>query len=155
MKEWFNENVWKPCKKWIKKGTDFFEKYVWRKVLGFLFFVPLILQLNPVGFSTWLKSWVRIGTPRDWLSFWSSYLGSILTVTFSYSIAKYETKKQQEILQKQFEHDEEISQKQIEQKNEDKLIENLIRYRETRSKCFQNANNAYMLFLKDFKSQKK
>ena len=96
-----------------------FKKNSFRIIFGFLFCVPLILQLNPWNLSTWLKRLVRIGTPRDWLGFWSSYLGSILTVAFSYSIAKYETKKQKEISQKQWKHDNEI-----------RLLETMVEFRD-------------------------
>lgn len=104
----FWDNIWDNNKKEIILSCFF--------IVIFLI-TPFLLQLNLLGFSTWLKGCVRIGTPRDWLGFWSSYLGSVLTVAFSYSIAKYETKKQQETLQKQLEHD-----------NEFKLLETMVEY---------------------------
>ena len=68
----------------MEKSKEFLRKYRLTIVFGLLFFVPLILQFNPWNFSTWLKGLVRIGTPRDWLGFWSSYLGSILSICFAY-----------------------------------------------------------------------
>lgn len=115
------EEQQQPKSKQLKKFWDNNKNEI---ILALFFIViflitPFLLQLNLLGFSTWLKGCVRIGTPRDWLGFWSSYLGSVLTVAFSYSIAKYETKKQQEILQKQWEHD-----------NEFKLLETMVEYRD-------------------------
>ena len=68
----------------MEKSKEFLRKYRLTIVFGLLFSVPLILQFNPWNFSTWLKGLVRIGTPRDWLGFWSSYLGSILSICFAY-----------------------------------------------------------------------
>lgn len=58
--------------------------------------VPFVMQLNPFGISTYLKKLVGLGTSGEWLGFWGSYLGSIITVLFSYFSIMYETKKETE-----------------------------------------------------------
>lgn len=121
----FWDNIWDNNKKEIILSCFF--------IVIFLI-TPFLLQLNLLGFSTWLKGCVRIGTPRDWLGFWSSYLGSVLTVAFSYSIAKYETKKQQETLQKQLEHD-----------NEFKLLETMVEYMDFLENRRKTINELYKL----------
>lgn len=63
---------------------------------GLIFVIPILMQLNPFGISTYLKKLVGIGTPREWLGFWGSYLGSIITVLFSYFSIMYETKKERD-----------------------------------------------------------
>ena len=79
------------------------EKWLVRIIFGFLFFIPLILQLNPWGFSTWLKGYVRIGTPNEWFGFWGSYIGSILSISFAYINSKIEANRQKESLERQLE----------------------------------------------------
>ena len=79
------------------------EKWLVRIIFGFLFFIPLILQLNPWGFSTWLKGYVRIGTPNEWFGFWGSYIGSILSITFAYINSKIEANRQKESIERQLE----------------------------------------------------
>ena len=74
----------------MEKSKEFLRKYRLTIVFGFLFFIPLILQLNPWGFSTWLKGYVRIGTPRDWFGFWSSYIGSVASILFTYFNTKWQ-----------------------------------------------------------------
>lgn len=79
------------------------EKWLVRIIFGFLFFIPLILQLNPWGFSTWLKGYVRIGTPNEWFGFWGSYIGSILSISFAYINSKIEANRQKESIERQLE----------------------------------------------------
>lgn len=75
------------------------EKIIKNQINVIIFFVsmlgiPFVMQLNPFGISTYLKKLVGIGTSGEWLGFWGSYLGSIITVLFSYFSIMYETKKE-------------------------------------------------------------
>lgn len=75
------------------------EKIIKNQINVIIFFgsmlgIPFVMQLNPFGISTYLKKLVGIGTSGEWLGFWGSYLGSIITVLFSYFSIMYETKKE-------------------------------------------------------------
>ena len=84
------------CKKiyeWYKKfitthksmiGTTFFLSIM----LGF----PLFLQDNYVNISTDLKKFIKIGTTRDWFSFWSSYIASMMSIAFAFFNTKLQLK---------------------------------------------------------------
>lgn len=61
---------------------------------GLMLGIPFLMQVNPFGISTYLKKLVGIGTSGEWLGFWGSYLGSIITVLFSYFSIMYKTKKE-------------------------------------------------------------
>ena len=91
------------------------KKWLVRIIFGFLFFIPLILQLNPWGLSTWLKGYVRIGTPNEWFGFWGSYIGSILSISFAYINSKFEAKRQQTNLEHQIEQSKINLEHQLEQ----------------------------------------
>lgn len=85
-----NNKLWCLAKKYVKAIWDFIKTYGLIILLLLMFLVPFYLQLNLFGFSDWLKNLIRIGTPRDWLSFWSSYLGSIMSIGFAYFNTKYQ-----------------------------------------------------------------
>lgn len=75
------------------------EKIIKNQITVIIFFalmlgIPFLMQLNPFGISIYLKKLVGIGTSGEWLGFWGSYLGSIITVLFSYFSIMYETKKE-------------------------------------------------------------
>lgn len=99
------EEQQQPKSKQLKKFWDNNKKEI---ILACFFIViflitPFLLQLNLLGFSTWLKGFVRIGTPKAWFGFWGSYIGSILSIGFAYINSKIEGEQQRRNLEHQLE----------------------------------------------------
>lgn len=57
-----------------------------------LFLIPIFIQTNLLYFGTWILNFINIGKPGNWLGFWGSYLGSILSIAFAYVNTKMQLK---------------------------------------------------------------
>lgn len=78
-----------------KKGglLIFIKKHKW-EIIPFLvlFLIPIFIQTNLLYFGTWILNFINIGKPGNWLGFWGSYLGSILSIAFAYVNTKMQLK---------------------------------------------------------------
>ena len=70
----------------------FLRKNIWIIVFIILLLIPFTIQSNFLFFGTWLRNFIRVGNSSSWLGFWGSYLGSILTITFTYMITRIQIK---------------------------------------------------------------
>ena len=52
--------------------------------------VPIAVQNNQMNIGTEFKKYIKIGTPRDWFGFWSSYIGSVASILFAYFNTKWQ-----------------------------------------------------------------
>lgn len=88
-------------KKWYNKFIDFYKCYIHRHKSTLFYIIsavmmlglPIAIQNNYVEIGTSFKRCINIGAPSDWLGFWGSYLGSVLTILFAYFNTEYKTNK--------------------------------------------------------------
>lgn len=94
------ENGEKSCSKSILNFILFYKKHkVIINIMLYLFVmlgIPLILQSNLGGLGDKLKKTIGIGTPRDWLGFWGTYIGTIITIIFAYISTIHEDNKRKQ-----------------------------------------------------------
>lgn len=78
------------CKKFVKLHSSIISAIFFICImLGF----PIAFQNNQMNISTELKKYIKIGTSRDWFRFWSSYIGSIISILFAFYNTKWQFKK--------------------------------------------------------------
>ena len=112
--------------------------------------IPLYLQANCNNFSLWLKKQVKIGTARDWLNFWSSYVGSIMSIAFAY----INTKRQINIEGKKEKIKNDFTSfvkiRNINEKYTDKFNKSINRIKKSPSQQLDNSVKAFMKLLNKF-----
>lgn len=74
--------------KFYKQCQDFVLLH--RQIISTILFIfitlgiPIAIQNNQMNIGTEFKKYIKIGTPRDWFGFWSSYIGTVASMLFAY-----------------------------------------------------------------------
>ena len=74
--------------KFYKKCQDFVLLH--RQIMSTILFIfitlgiPIAVQNNQMNIGIEFKKYIKIGTPRDWFGFWSSYIGTVASMLFAY-----------------------------------------------------------------------
>ena len=96
-----NKEWCKKLKEWYKKLKEWCSGFIIMNTsmivitffLSIMLGLPLVIQNNCMDIGTDLKKIIKIGTTRDWFKFWSSYVGSIMSIAFAYFNTKLQLKR--------------------------------------------------------------